>query len=154
MPDMAFADAWYNSGTFWTGAGAAATLVVGIATVAVTFLTRFARPRLEYAMGTVTPLLTAPDGVRADLELSHRGVRLEHPYVVQVTLTGRGRRDIPRDTLTMVPPSGSTWGRRLWNSSRSRPTTRPRRRQPHRSVSMARRCWSVPRCSAAVSASR
>ncbi|MEU4827101.1 hypothetical protein AB0H37_34965 [Actinomadura sp. NPDC023710] len=95
MPGMSIAGAWYSSGTFWTGAGAAATLVVGLATVAVTYLTRFARQRLDYRLRIVVPLLTAPAGVRDDLELRHRGVRLTHPYIVAVELVGRGRRDIP-----------------------------------------------------------
>lgn len=93
---MSIAGAWYSSGTFWTGAGAAATLVVGLATVAVTYLTRFARQRLEYNLRTVAPLLSAPDGVRDDLEVRHRGAKLEHPYIAEVVLAGSGRRDIPR----------------------------------------------------------
>ncbi|MEU8304969.1 hypothetical protein AB0C84_15550 [Actinomadura sp. NPDC048955] len=93
---MATAGAWYSSGTFWTGAGAATTLVVGIATVAVTYLTRFARQRLIYGLRTVAPLLTAPAGVRDELELRHRGVKMEHPFVAEVLLAGRGRRDVPR----------------------------------------------------------
>jgi hypothetical protein len=96
MLGMAIAGEWYSSGTFWTGAGAAVTLLVGIATVAVTYLTRFARQRLEYGLRTVAPLLTAPDGVRDGLELRHRGVLLERPYLAEVVLAGWGRRDVPR----------------------------------------------------------
>ncbi|WP_433236338.1 hypothetical protein [Actinomadura nitritigenes] len=90
------AGSWYNSGTFWTGAGVVVALLVGIATVAVTYLTRFARQRLECSLRTVAPLLTAPDAVRDELEVLHRGVKLEHPYMAEVVLAGSGRRDIPR----------------------------------------------------------
>lgn len=92
---MSIAGEWYSSGTFWSAAAVVVTLLVGVATVAVTYLTRFARQRLEYGLRTVAPLLTAPDGVRDDLELRHRGVRLEQPHLVEVVLAGSGRRDIP-----------------------------------------------------------
>ncbi|MEV5574414.1 hypothetical protein AB0L06_30640 [Spirillospora sp. NPDC052269] len=93
---MTVADAWYSSGTFWTAAGVFVALAIGVGTIVVTFLTRFARQRLEYRLRTAAPLLTAPDGVRDDLELRHRGVRLERPYLAEVVLTGRGRRDVPQ----------------------------------------------------------
>lgn len=101
---MPIASAWYSSGTFWTATAAVVTLLVGVATVSVTYLTRFARQRLDYGMRTVAPLLTAPDGVRDDLRLFHRGVRLEHPYLAEVVLAGRGRRDIPRSAFDNGDP--------------------------------------------------
>lgn len=71
---MSFAGAWYSSGTFWSAAGVVVALVVGVGTVAITYLTRFARQRLEYGLRMATPLLAA-DGVRIDeLELLHRGI--------------------------------------------------------------------------------
>jgi hypothetical protein len=93
---MSNAGEWYNSGTFWSAAAVVVALLVGIATVAVTYLTRFTRQQLAYGLRTVVPLLTAPEGVRDDLELRHRGISLEHPHLVEVVLAGRGRRDIPR----------------------------------------------------------
>jgi hypothetical protein len=93
---MAVAGELYTSGTFWSAMSVLVALIVGAATVAVTYLTRFARPRLIYGVGTKTPLLTAPDGVRDDLELRHRGRLLKTPHVIEVVLAGEGRRDIPR----------------------------------------------------------
>lgn len=54
---MVVSGAWYSSGTFWTGAGVVVALVVGLATVVVTYLTRFARQRLEYGLRTIASLL-------------------------------------------------------------------------------------------------
>ncbi|WP_089316993.1 hypothetical protein [Actinomadura mexicana] len=101
---MSIAGAWYSSGTFWTATGVVVTLLVGLGTGAVTYLTRFARQRLDYGLRTVAPLLTAPDGVRDDLELRHRGVKLERPYLTEVVLAGRGRRDIPRSAFDNGAP--------------------------------------------------
>ncbi|KAB2376959.1 hypothetical protein [Actinomadura montaniterrae] len=86
---------WYSSGTFWTGAGVVVALLVGIATVAVSYLTRFARQRLDFGLRTVAPLLGALDG-RAEVELLHHGTKLRRPHLAEVVLIGRGRRDIPR----------------------------------------------------------
>ncbi|QXJ25806.1 hypothetical protein AGRA3207_007357 [Actinomadura graeca] len=63
------------------------------------YLTRFARPRLEYGLRTSAPLLTAPGGVRDELEVRHRGVRQERPFLREVVLAGRGRRDVPRSAF-------------------------------------------------------
>lgn len=40
-------------------------------------------------------MLKAPEGVRSDLELFHRGKQLADPYIVELQITGRGRKDIP-----------------------------------------------------------
>jgi hypothetical protein len=90
---------WYTSGTFWAGAGVVAAVLVGVATVAVTYMAAFPRRRLLYGIATVAPLLSAPDGVRGDLELRHRGRPLTDPHVLEVVLAGQGRRDIPSDAF-------------------------------------------------------
>jgi len=48
--------------------GAPATLMVGLVTAWVSHTVGFPRRRLLYGMRSVTPLLTAPEGVRDDLE--------------------------------------------------------------------------------------
>jgi hypothetical protein len=105
MPVMStVAGSWYSSGTFWSAAAVVVALLVGIATVAVTYLTRFARQRLEYGLRTVTALLTAPEGVREDLQLFHQGASIENPYLAEVVLAGRGRRDISRNAFDNGDP--------------------------------------------------
>lgn len=78
---------WYESGTFWTAAGVVVALLVGGASVSVGYIVGFPRRRLLYGMPTVAAMLTAPPGVRGDLELRHRGKVL--------TITGR-RRNLAR----------------------------------------------------------
>ena len=64
---------WYASGTFWAGAGAVAGILGAVAVVWVTLTVGFPRRRLFYRMQAVAPLMVAPEGVRAELELRHRG---------------------------------------------------------------------------------
>jgi hypothetical protein len=101
---MAIAGEWYSSEPFWAGVGALATLAVGGLTAWVAYTIGFPRRRLLYYVRTETPLLTAPDGVRDDLELKHRGRLLERPYVIELVIVGRGRRDIPRDAFDNGEP--------------------------------------------------
>ncbi len=70
---MDVAAAFYASGTFWAGAGVLAAVLGPVAVVWVTFAVGFSRRRLYYGMRAAAPLLTAPAGMRSDLELRHRG---------------------------------------------------------------------------------
>ncbi|GAA4128358.1 hypothetical protein [Actinomadura keratinilytica] len=65
---MPHAEKRYASEPFWAGMGAPATLMVGLVTAWVSHTVGFPRRRLLYGMRSVTPLLTAPEGVRDDLE--------------------------------------------------------------------------------------
>jgi hypothetical protein len=83
----------------------------------------FPRRRLYYEMRAAAPLLTAPPGMRSDLELRRRAVPaggedggqadsdgwqvLADPRVVTVSLISRGRRDIPAMPTTTGSRSGS-----------------------------------------------
>jgi hypothetical protein len=91
---MVDAGQWYVSGTFWTAAGVISAIVIGIVTVIVTWWVGFPTRRLLYRVSSVTPLLSAPDGMRGDLELRHRGRLISDPHVLEIELTGNGRRDI------------------------------------------------------------
>lgn len=143
MPGMSIAGAWYSSGTFWSAAGVVVTLWVGIGEVAVGYLARFARQRLDFRLRTAAPLLTA-DGVRAgELELLHRGVKLEQPYLAEVVLAGRGRRTSRVRPSTTATRSGSTSVGRSWSFGRRRPPTRPRRRPRPRCASTGPHCSSA-----------
>jgi hypothetical protein len=92
---MVDAGQWYVSGTFWTASGVISAVVIGIVTVIVTWWVGFPTRRLLYRVSSVTPLLSAPDGMRGDLELRHRGRLVGDPHVLEIELTGNGRRDIP-----------------------------------------------------------
>ncbi|MFI1304052.1 hypothetical protein [Streptomyces sioyaensis] len=91
---MLLAGEWYNSDAFWK----AATAVIALLALSWGVYTwRFKDPKRQflYGMSNPTPLLSAPEGVRQDLELRHRGEVLTDPHVLQVTLINRGRKDIP-----------------------------------------------------------
>src|SRR6266536_3508423 len=95
MPVMDVAGAWYTSGTFWAGAGVVVAVLAAVAVVWVTLAVGFPRRRLYYGLRAAAPLLTAPAGMRSDLELRHRGTALTDPRVLTVELVSRGRKDIP-----------------------------------------------------------
>ncbi len=97
MPVMDMPAKWYTSGTFWAGAGVVVAVLTAVAVVWVTLTVGFPRRRLYYGMPTTAPLLTAPAGVRSDLELRHRGTLLTNPRVLTVQILSRGRKDIPGD---------------------------------------------------------
>jgi len=104
MRVVTIATAWYASGTFWTAAGVMIALLVGAASIRVAYIVGFPRRRLLYAMPTVGAMLTAPAGVRGDLELRHRGKVLTAPGVVEVWLVSRGRKDIPSSAYDSRKP--------------------------------------------------
>lgn len=92
---VSIAGAWYTSGTLWTATGAIVALLVGLAIAVVTYIVAFPKRRLLYEMTVATPLLTAPAGIRDDIELRHRGVPLTEPQLLEIQLISRGRKDIP-----------------------------------------------------------
>jgi hypothetical protein len=89
------ASPWYTSGTLWAAVAAVAAVLAVIAAVVVPFMVTFPKRRLMYGMPLSAPMLVAPQGVRGELELRHRGVPLQKTHVVELKLVNRGRRDIP-----------------------------------------------------------
>ncbi len=104
MPGMDVAGVWYTSGTFWTGAGTVTAVLGAVAVVWVTFTVGFPRRRLYYGMPAAARLLTAPAGMRSDLELRHHGTLLADPRVLTIELVSRGRKDIPSDAFNDRQP--------------------------------------------------
>lgn len=107
MPVMDIAAAWYTSGIFWAGAGVVVAVVAVAATVWVTLAVGFPRRRLYYG------LLAAPDGMRSDLELRHRGTLLADPHILTVELLSRGRKDITSDDFHDQQPLRLDVGARI-----------------------------------------
>jgi hypothetical protein len=101
---MDVAAGWYASGTFWAGAGAIVGILGAVAVIWVTLTVGFPKRRLYYQMRAVAPLMTAPEGVRGDLELRHRGRMLVDPRALTVELVSRGRKDIPSDAYNDGKP--------------------------------------------------
>jgi hypothetical protein len=95
MHDVNVAAKWYESATFWSAAGVVATVLVGVAAAVVTSIVGFPRRRLMYGLPVVAPMLTSAGTDRGELELSHHGRQVREPYVAEVELVSRGRRDIP-----------------------------------------------------------
>jgi hypothetical protein len=120
MPVMDVASgAFYTSGTFWAGAGTVAGLLGTAAIVWVTLTVGFPRRRLTYWLRAAASLLTAPQGMRSDLELRRRTATdgspgepdgpgswqvLADPRVMTIDLTSHGRWDIPSDAYDKGDP--------------------------------------------------
>ncbi len=98
-----------------------------VAIVWVTFIVGWPRRRLYYGLRAAAPLLTAPAGVRSDLELRHRGTVLTDPRVLTVELVSRGRKDIPNDAYNDREPLQLDVGARIVEILQvtSRPGTLP-----------------------------
>jgi hypothetical protein len=92
---------WYSSGTLWTAMSVGVTLLIGVATLLVTWVPR---QRLYYRAPPPTPLLSPGMRDIADLEIRHEGRRLADPHLVEVMLTARGRRDIPSSAFDQGRP--------------------------------------------------
>jgi hypothetical protein len=92
-------DQFYESGTFWAGAG---TIVGVLSIVAVVWVTwRAANPkrRLWYSMPVVTPLVRRGKGLTRELKITYGDDQLASPYTVNVQFVSRGRLDIPRSAF-------------------------------------------------------
>src|SRR6266496_479354 len=143
MPVMDVAAPFYASGTFWAGAGVLAAVLGTLAAVWVTFAVGFPRRRLYYGMRAAAPLLTAPPGMRSDLELRHRGTPagrkggdhadadawqvLADPHVLTLELVSRGRKDIPSEAYDDHQPLRLDIGARIVEvlQATSEPATMP-----------------------------
>jgi hypothetical protein len=95
------AEQWYSSGTLWTAVGVVVTLLIGVPTFLVTWVPR---QRLYYWAPPATPLLAPGTRGISDLEIRHDGRQLADPYLLEVTLTVRGRRDIPSSAFDRGRP--------------------------------------------------
>jgi hypothetical protein len=95
------AEPWYSSGTFWAQMGVGVALLIGVPTFLATWVPR---QRLYYWAPPATPLLAPGTRGIADLEIRHDGRQLADPHLVAVTLTVRGRRDIPSSAFDQGRP--------------------------------------------------
>ncbi|WP_327390925.1 hypothetical protein OG728_31935 [Streptomyces microflavus] len=92
---LTLASAWYESWSFWQFA--ITTLVaVAVGAVAAFATLRAANPkrRLDWETGYSVPLLITPQTGAGVLELTHNGVPVAHPRIVELRLRNSGRRDI------------------------------------------------------------
>jgi hypothetical protein len=94
------AEHWYSSETLWVQIGVGVALLIGVLTLLVTWVPR---QRLYYWAPPATPLLV-PGLRETGLEIRHDGRQLVDPYLLEVTLTARGRRDIPSSAFDQGRP--------------------------------------------------
>ena len=94
-------------------AGVVVAVLAAVAGVWVTLSVGFPRRRLYYGLRAAAPLLTAPPGMRSNLQLLHRETPLADPYVLTVELTSRGRKDIPDDAYNGGQPLQLDVGSRI-----------------------------------------
>jgi hypothetical protein len=95
------AEHWYSSGTLWAAMGVGVALLIGVPTFLVTWVPR---QRLYCRAPPATPLLASGMRGVVDLEIRHEGRRLADPYLLEVMLTARGRRDIPSSAFDQGRP--------------------------------------------------
>ena len=74
-------------------------VIIGIATMWVTWLSPFPKRRLLYSMPIATSMLNMQSELTEELKVIYGAKQLESPYVVNVELASRGRADIPRDAF-------------------------------------------------------
>ncbi|MEW2417890.1 hypothetical protein AB0953_29850 [Streptomyces sp. NPDC046866] len=108
-PFMGLAEKFYQSEALWLAVAALGGLMVGFLSAFVAHRVGFPKMRLQYGMPRITPLLSAPSGVRPDLELRHRveddkWEALTHPQIVDVCLVSRGAKDIDTETYDNEEP--------------------------------------------------
>jgi len=85
------AEQWYSFANLLTAMSIVATLLVGVGTILVP---RVRRQRLYYRAPPATSVLAPGMRSIAGLEIHHDGRPLVDPYLLEVTLTARGRQDI------------------------------------------------------------
>lgn len=90
---------FYTSGTFWAAVAVPVAILIGVATVWVTWLSPYPKRRLLYSMPVTTSMLNRQSDVSDELRVIYGTKQLDCPYVVNVQLTGKGRSDIPRDAF-------------------------------------------------------
>jgi hypothetical protein len=81
---------WYTSGTFWAGAGVVVALLVGAATVFVTWSVGTSKRQVIYSVPALTSLLPHNDRFAENalngLEITHNGTKLDNPYIIHLKL--------------------------------------------------------------------
>jgi hypothetical protein len=90
---------WYTSAAFWgPAAGVLAAVVVGLATIIVT-LRVIPQRRIICSIISGSPLLTAPEPMRDDLEIRYQNERVERPNVATLEIINIGRNAIPSESF-------------------------------------------------------
>lgn len=100
------------SGVLIPAAAVLVALVVGVAGAWVAYAVGFPRRTLPYGLVLAAPLLSSTRGV-PDLELRHRGAVLDHPYILDIQVVSRGRKDIPRSAFDGDEPIRLDVGARI-----------------------------------------
>jgi hypothetical protein len=94
---VTLADQWYASAAFADTVALIAVAVIAMAVGAkAAIYAGFPKRRLYFSMPVIAPLLSAPEGIRGDLELRHKEISLDDPHLLEVKLISKSRRDIAR----------------------------------------------------------
>ncbi len=101
---MLVASQWYTSNGFLAGAGIAATVLVGGAGVWITYLVSIPRRQLLYSLQSCTSLLNASADARKNIKIFHLGKELKDPHIVKISLSSKGRSDIPSSAFDQGRP--------------------------------------------------
>jgi len=92
---------FYLLDTFWTAAGAAGTVVVGLGAIWAAFRVAHPRRRLTYRVSHRPLVRRRLDG---SLEIRRNGTLLSDPHLVTVVLSNPGRRDIASSAFDRGEP--------------------------------------------------
>ncbi|GAB4052716.1 hypothetical protein [Catellatospora paridis] len=100
---MALAEAWYQKEVVWGAAGVVVAVILGVLTLWITIRGNNPRRRLVYSVPTATPVVQTRNRV-SGLQVLKDGVPLDNPYVVELTIASRSRRDIPSSAFDQNKP--------------------------------------------------
>lgn len=101
---MSAATPWYESVTAWTAIGSVAvtlTLLFAIVTTVRAYV--YARRSLVYAL-TAFPLISIAPGGSSELKILHGDKELHDPYILDIRLSSKARRDIPSTSFDQGKP--------------------------------------------------
>lgn len=94
---MVIAEQWYQSGTFWTAAGVAATLLVGIGAIIVALLsynTSKSKRSLDCFLEVIADLGHYLPAGNSEIQVTKGNKRINEPYLAEVRVKFNGRSDI------------------------------------------------------------
>lgn len=97
---------FYESGTFWAGAGTVAVVIFGFLSFR-TWQLGPRRPALAYRLASATPLIAStrlPQNTVGEIKLTYQGNPVTSPHVAELRVNCKGRGEIASDDFDRGKP--------------------------------------------------